>query len=184
MCAIRIRAENRVGELLKELSTTKTPGARTDITSPRDGDRSHPSPYAQARREDAAAESCLATPLPTCCPRARGCGFIESGINATFDGGQSPHRRHLGESQRAMLAAKLADLDKGSNQHRSIDLSTTQSQAAEMLNVSTRSVGSVGVSRPHRSTATTLLTGMALTLAPWRGSHGRKRLNLKTKGGG
>lgn len=50
------------------------------------------------------------------------------------------HRRHLSESQRGVVAAKLANLDKGSNQHRSIDLSTTQAQAAEMLNVSVPSV--------------------------------------------
>lgn len=49
------------------------------------------------------------------------------------------HRRHLSESQRAMVAAKLAALPVGANQHRSIDL-PTQAQAAEMLNVSVPSL--------------------------------------------
>lgn len=54
------------------------------------------------------------------------------------------HRRHLNESQRAMVAAKLANLENG--QHTSsANLQSTavsQSDAAEMLNVSTRSVAS------------------------------------------
>lgn len=51
------------------------------------------------------------------------------------------HRRHLGESQRAMVAANIASLPVGANQHRSIDLpSASQQQAAEMLNVSVPSV--------------------------------------------
>ena len=32
------------------------------------------------------------------------------------------HRRHLNESQRAMVASKLANMPRGANQHRSIDL--------------------------------------------------------------
>lgn len=51
------------------------------------------------------------------------------------------HRRHLDESQRAMVAGKLANLERGANQHASIDASTvTQTQAAELLNVSRKSV--------------------------------------------
>lgn len=49
-------------------------------------------------------------------------------------------RRHMDESQRAMVAAGLANLSRGDNQHRSIDLSTTQEQAASMLNVSVPSI--------------------------------------------
>ena len=50
------------------------------------------------------------------------------------------HRRHLSESQRAMVGAKLANLGHGQRPDRSIDLSTTQPQAAEMLNVSVPSI--------------------------------------------
>lgn len=49
------------------------------------------------------------------------------------------HRRHLSESQRAMVAAKLANLPRGSNQHAQI-CAPSQSDAAELLNVSRRSV--------------------------------------------
>lgn len=52
------------------------------------------------------------------------------------------HRRHLDESQRAMVAARVAILPLGANQHReggSIDL-PSQPQAAELLNVSVPSV--------------------------------------------
>ncbi len=56
------------------------------------------------------------------------------------------HRRHLSESQRAMIAAKLANIEIGENQHSgaSANLQTlvSQSSAAEQLNVSTRSVAS------------------------------------------
>lgn len=49
-------------------------------------------------------------------------------------------RRHMNESQRSMVAAGLANLSRGARQDRSIDLSTTQEQAATMLNVSVPSV--------------------------------------------
>lgn len=49
------------------------------------------------------------------------------------------HRRHLNESQRAMVAAKIANLEKGDNQHTQI-CGTSQAQAAEQLQVSERSV--------------------------------------------
>ncbi len=44
------------------------------------------------------------------------------------------HRRHLDESQRGMVAARLSNLERGGNQHSSIEL-TSQGRAAEMLNV-------------------------------------------------
>jgi DNA modification methylase/ParB-like chromosome segregation protein Spo0J len=51
------------------------------------------------------------------------------------------HRRHLDESQRAMVAARLATMKLGDNQHRSIDLpSVSQQDAADRLNVSTGSL--------------------------------------------
>lgn len=53
------------------------------------------------------------------------------------------HRRHLDESQRAMVAGKLATLRDGQRADRaaSIDApSVTQTQAAELLNVSRKSV--------------------------------------------
>lgn len=48
-------------------------------------------------------------------------------------------RRHLDESQRAMIAAKLAALPRGSNQHASIE-APSQEQAAKMLKVGRASV--------------------------------------------
>lgn len=51
------------------------------------------------------------------------------------------HRRHLDESQRAMVAGRLANLDRGERADRSNDLSpVTQQAAAELLNVSVPSI--------------------------------------------
>jgi len=52
------------------------------------------------------------------------------------------HRRHLDESQRAMVAAKIATLPKGANQHTAPANLPTQPEAAALLNVSERSVRS------------------------------------------
>jgi N6-adenosine-specific RNA methylase IME4 len=49
------------------------------------------------------------------------------------------HRRHLNESQRAMVAANIARLEKGANQHAQI-CAPSQAEAAELLSVSRRSV--------------------------------------------
>ena len=49
------------------------------------------------------------------------------------------HRRHLTESQRGMVAAKVATLKLGANQHSSIELPSTQAAAAR-LNVSVATV--------------------------------------------
>lgn len=49
------------------------------------------------------------------------------------------HRRHLNESQRGQVAAKIAKLPSGANQHSPIGL-PSQKQAAEMLNVSRNTV--------------------------------------------
>jgi ParB-like chromosome segregation protein Spo0J len=48
-------------------------------------------------------------------------------------------RRHLNESQRAMVAARLATLKRGDNQHSPIG-ETSQAKVAELLNVGKRSV--------------------------------------------
>ena len=52
-------------------------------------------------------------------------------------------RRHLSEEQRAMVAARMANLKQGDNQYKvdaSIEASTSQADAAELLNVSRSSV--------------------------------------------
>ncbi len=49
------------------------------------------------------------------------------------------HRRHLSESQRAMVAANIVTMKQGSNQHSPIG-ETSQAKAAELLNVGKRSV--------------------------------------------
>jgi ParB-like nuclease domain len=80
--------------------------------------------------------------------RYRAC--IEAGVEPTFRPfqGDDPiafvislnlKRRHLDESQRAMVAAKLATMKRGDNQHSPIG-ETSQAKAAELLNVGKRSV--------------------------------------------
>jgi hypothetical protein len=49
------------------------------------------------------------------------------------------HRRHLDASQRGIVAAKIANLPKGTNQHAQI-CAPSQSEAAGLLNVSRRTV--------------------------------------------
>lgn len=50
------------------------------------------------------------------------------------------HRRHLTESQRAMVAAKLANMPAHRPSGNSANLQTSQSDAAKLLSVSTRTV--------------------------------------------
>jgi N6-adenosine-specific RNA methylase IME4 len=57
-------------------------------------------------------------------------------------------RRHLDESQRAMVAAKLATLKRGDNQHSPIG-ETSQAKAADLLNVGKRSVERAADVRAH-----------------------------------
>src|SRR6516165_1381538 len=57
-------------------------------------------------------------------------------------------RRHLNESQRAMVAAKLATLKRGDNQHSPIG-ETSQARAAKLLNVGKRSVERAVEVRDH-----------------------------------
>ncbi len=60
------------------------------------------------------------------------------------------HRRHLNESQRAMVAAKIATLPKGTNQHAQI-CAPSQTDAADMLKVSRRTVQSAREVLEHGS---------------------------------
>jgi N6-adenosine-specific RNA methylase IME4 len=50
------------------------------------------------------------------------------------------HRRHLDESQRALVAARIATLPLGANQHTASANLPTQAEAADMLKVSERTV--------------------------------------------
>jgi hypothetical protein len=65
-------------------------------------------------------------------------GSAEHAVSAPFVGSASANRP-LNESQRAMVAAKLATLPRGANQHASTD-APSQAAAAELLNVSRPSV--------------------------------------------
>lgn len=59
------------------------------------------------------------------------------------------HRRHLNESQRAMIAAKMATLKAGDNQHSHREVRqicpTSKNNAAQRLKVSPRTVGNAKV---------------------------------------
>jgi len=73
------------------------------------------------------------------------CGLIDA-INWIID--NHLKRRHLNESQRAVIAARLANINNGENQYTklgSANLRTliNQSQAAEMLTVSPRTIRTV-----------------------------------------
>ena len=88
--------------------------------------------------------------------RYRAC--IDAGVECRFETytGDDPisyvvsnlRRRHLDESQRAMVAAKLATLKRGDNQHSPIG-ETSQAKAAELLNVGKRSVERAAEVRDH-----------------------------------
>ena len=57
-------------------------------------------------------------------------------------------RRHLSESQRAMVAAKLPTLRRGDNQHTAI-AGTSQTEKAVLFNVSSDSIARASVVREH-----------------------------------
>ena len=93
--------------------------------------------------------------------RNRYTACLDIGIEPAFDewknGHSTPlsyvisknlHRRHLNETQRAVVASKIANIQLGGNQYISGSanlqiLPVSQSKAAEMLNVSERTVASV-----------------------------------------
>lgn len=62
------------------------------------------------------------------------------------------HRRHLTESQRALVASNIANMPKGVNQHTPIGVST-QADAAKAMNVSVNSVQRAAVVRDKGSAA-------------------------------
>jgi len=81
--------------------------------------------------------------------RYRAC--LEAGIEPEFRDyeGDDPvrfvlsmnlHRRHLSPSQRAMIAADLATLERGGNRSKAQNCALTHAQAAEQFNVSERQV--------------------------------------------
>jgi N6-adenosine-specific RNA methylase IME4 len=63
------------------------------------------------------------------------------------------HRRHLSESQRGMVAARLETLKRGDNQHKRGDanLHVPRADAAKRLNVSSRTVASAAAVRDRAS---------------------------------
>lgn len=63
----------------------------------------------------------------------------KNGLTCTRRSQVSGPSRHLNESQRAIVAGKLANLERGNNQHSPIG-GTTQAEAATLLNVGKRSV--------------------------------------------
>lgn len=69
----------------------------------------------------------------------RGKRHIGNGSLIAFVVSLNLHRRHLNESQRAMVAAKLANLSNGQRASQICE-AVTQPQAAGMLGVSERSV--------------------------------------------
>ena len=68
------------------------------------------------------------------------------------------HRRHLNEPQRGMVAAKLANLEQGQRADRADPqiCVSTQTQAAELLNVSERTVNTSSVYWPTHTPEITL----------------------------
>jgi N6-adenosine-specific RNA methylase IME4/ParB-like chromosome segregation protein Spo0J len=59
------------------------------------------------------------------------------------------HRRHLNESQRAMIAAKLANMRQGERTDLAQICAKSQDRAAELLNISRRTVQHAAVVRDH-----------------------------------
>lgn len=77
-------------------------------------------------------------PISCLPPRGRR-GSWRPSVYATGAFWRNLHRRHLDESQRAMVATRVATLQRGDNQYASSE-ATSQRDAAEILNVSRTSV--------------------------------------------
>lgn len=103
-------------------------------------------------------------------------------------------RRHLNTSQRAMIAASLATLPRGANQHAQI-CAPSQKEAAELLNVSRRSVQDAAkiragappeladaVSRGDVSVSA-VLKGLSVPTAPKR-QNGSRQADRTSEAGG
>lgn len=86
--------------------------------------------------------------------RYTACGL--AGVEPTFSeySGNNPlayvislnlHRRHLDESQRAMIAARIATIPKHKHKNSDAQICASQPEAAEMLNVSRRTVQGAAV---------------------------------------
>jgi hypothetical protein len=72
-------------------------------------------------------------------------GYIGTGTPLNYVVSLNLHRRHLDESQRAMVATKVATMKQGRPESKVANLQVkniTQSEAAKMLNISERSISS------------------------------------------
>jgi hypothetical protein len=71
------------------------------------------------------------------------------GTGVDCGAGMNLKRRHLNESQRAMIAAKIANMHQGQHDNKPANLPVSQTQAAELLNVSERTVRSAKSVQDH-----------------------------------
>lgn len=155
---MRLIAERRCGELLA--ATERNKGAtvrgrmavaRYDPHTPTLADMG--TSRQQAHRYQALAAAKLAT-------LARGANqhspIGESKSQSEAAALLNVGKRRLNESQRAMAAAKLANLARGANQHAQI-CAPSQSDAADMLNVSRRTVQAAREVTDHGAPASFLL---------------------------
>lgn len=76
-----------------------------------------------------------------------------AGTAEAFVVSRNLHRRHLNESQRAMVAAKLATLNHGGDRSKAPIGALPQRAAAELLNVSERSVERAAAIHKHGTAA-------------------------------